>query len=94
MLGCAPREKQPDPETYKKDIEKWRADRLSRLKSPDGWLNLAGLFWLREGENTIGSGTLNTILFPEGAPDLLRKDLQKRRQPPFRSCRGYPGFNR
>ena len=31
----------------------WRAHRQSRLQADDGWLTLAGLFWLREGTNDI-----------------------------------------
>ena len=31
----------------------WRARREARLKDPEGWLALAGLHWLSEGENRI-----------------------------------------
>jgi uncharacterized protein (DUF1684 family) len=50
------------------DIEKWRADRETRLKAPDGWLSLAGLFWLREGENPIGSASESRVQLPAGFP--------------------------
>lgn len=40
---------------YETEIEKWRAERESKLKARDGWLSLAGLFWLRPGDNTVGS---------------------------------------
>ncbi|RLD32055.1 MAG: hypothetical protein DRI73_07675 [Bacteroidetes bacterium] len=53
-----------NPEEYKQ----WKAKRITYLKSHEGWLNLAGLFWLEEGENTIGSSPDNTIQFPEDAP--------------------------
>lgn len=33
--------------------EKWRSDYEASLKAPDGWLSVAGLFWLHEGVNTI-----------------------------------------
>ena len=52
---------------YEKEISDWRADRLERLKSKTGWLNLAGLFWLKEGINTFGSDSSNTIIFPKNA---------------------------
>lgn len=29
----------------------WRSERLKNLKAPDGWLNLAGLYWLDSGKN-------------------------------------------
>ena len=41
---------------YVKSIEKWRSDEERDLKKEDGWLTLAGLFWLREGINTVGLG--------------------------------------
>jgi uncharacterized protein (DUF1684 family) len=41
---------------YAASIEKWRQQREARLKSDDGWLSVTGLFWLKEGENSAGSG--------------------------------------
>ena len=41
---------------YIKAIEKWRTDRESNLKKETGWLTVAGLFWLKEGLNTVGAG--------------------------------------
>jgi len=37
------------------------------LKADDGWLTLAGLFWLKEGDNRIGSDATADIILPEGA---------------------------
>ncbi len=48
---------------YTDDINEWRKTRIERLKAESGWLNLAGLFWLNEGENTIGSDKKNSIKF-------------------------------
>jgi hypothetical protein len=42
--------------TYKAKIEKWRVQYQVELIAPDSWLTLAGLFWLKDGVNTIGSG--------------------------------------
>jgi uncharacterized protein len=33
--------------------KEWRARREARLRDPEGWLALAGLHWLREGENRV-----------------------------------------
>jgi uncharacterized protein (DUF1684 family) len=55
-------------EAYRAEIETWRAERLARLKAPDGWPTLAGLFRLKEDENTFGSGPDNDLVFPEKAP--------------------------
>lgn len=41
---------------YTSEIEKWRAEYEAKLRSEDGWLTVAGLFWLKEGANTIGAG--------------------------------------
>ena len=41
---------------YVKAIEKWRSDEEANLKKETGWLTVAGLFWLKEGINTVGAG--------------------------------------
>ncbi len=41
---------------YIKAIEKWRSDEESDLKKETGWLTVAGLFWLKDGVNTVGAG--------------------------------------
>jgi len=42
---------------YMTTIEKWRSDEAADLKKEDGWLTLAGLFWLKDGVNTVGTGS-------------------------------------
>ncbi len=54
---------------YKNEIEQWHQNRVKALKSETGWLNITGLFWLKEGENTFGSGNENNIVFPKGKAD-------------------------
>ena len=51
---------------YRAEIEKWRQQRETRLKAEDGWLAVAGLFWLDEGMNRFGSGPGNSIALPAG----------------------------
>lgn len=51
MAGSAPA--QTD---YVKSIEKWRSEQEQNLKKDGGWLTVAGLFWLKEGSNTVGAG--------------------------------------
>jgi len=55
---------------YVREIAKWRADHERELRSEDSWLALAGLFWLREGVNTVGNGenfdVRLTSSFPRG----------------------------
>src|SRR2546423_13270571 len=41
---------------YAKGIEKWRSEREANLKKETGWLTVAGVFWVKEGINTVGAG--------------------------------------
>ena len=41
---------------YVKKIEQWRKSEEADLKRDNGWLTLAGLFWLKEGSNSVGAG--------------------------------------
>lgn len=52
-----------DP-TYQQSFDKWKAELVEDLKQ--NWLPLAGLFWLKPGENTFGSDAGNAIVFPKG----------------------------
>lgn len=38
------------------------------IRREDGWLALAGLFWLHPGENTFGSSDTNDIVLPDASP--------------------------
>ena len=35
-----------DDSDYEKEIKSWHQNRVEGLKKENGWLNLAGLFWL------------------------------------------------
>ena len=48
---------------YKQEMDKWYRGRESYLRSASGWLNLAGLYWLRPGNNSFGSDSVNTLVF-------------------------------
>ncbi len=52
-------------DTYTSEVQEFRAERLQRLKSDDGWLSLVGLFWLKESENTLGSDPSSDVVFPK-----------------------------
>ena len=56
--------RETDP-AYKAAIEKWRGEYETKLKADDGWLTLAGLEWLEEGENSIGTGKEYDIQLPK-----------------------------
>lgn len=55
-------------DAYRQSVEKWRQEREDRLKADDGWLTVAGLHFLSEGESRFGSSPTNDIVLPEGAP--------------------------
>jgi len=52
---------------YQKEIENWRKKRVESLKSENGWLNLAGLYWLQQGKNSFGSAEDVQLQFPKGS---------------------------
>src|SRR5436190_17044257 len=45
--------------TYREEIDRWHVERLEKVKAPNGWLNLVGLYWLEPGINTFGSDAGN-----------------------------------
>jgi uncharacterized protein len=66
LIACSKKtESLLDLTKYKSEIDSWHGKRIVDLKSETGWLNLAGLFWLKEGINTFGSDPSNDLIFPE-----------------------------
>lgn len=49
---------------YAHNIKQWRAKREAALKSENSWLSLAGLFWLKQGANTVGADAKNAVVLP------------------------------
>lgn len=62
---------------YQAEIEKYRAARLERLKSPTGWLTLIGLHWLKDGKNTVGAAKNNDIVLAAGPAKVGTVTLDK-----------------
>ena len=52
---------------YQAQIEDWRAKREATLKSDEGWLTVAGLFWLHDGDNAAGNNPDAVVTLPSGA---------------------------
>src|ERR1700723_1209186 len=46
----------------------FRTQREVSLTKPDGWLAVAGLFWLHDGAMTLGSDPQSDVVLPAGAP--------------------------
>ena len=57
--------------TYEIEIEAWRQSMDEKLRAETGWLTLTGLYWLHEGENSLGSDPDCDIILPESAPAQL-----------------------
>ena len=55
-----------DVTAYRDSVASWHAARVEGLKAADGWLNLAGLYWLDEGPNAFGSGADQDLVLPAG----------------------------
>jgi uncharacterized protein (DUF1684 family) len=65
----------PAPDAaYLQSFDKWKAELVDDLKT--NWLSLAGLFWLKPGENSFGTDTGNAIVFPKGPAHAGVFDLQ------------------
>ena len=60
-----------DSEAYLSELAAWKTERVARLKGPTGYLNLAGLFWLRQDVSTIGSSPDNDFVLAAHAAPML-----------------------
>jgi uncharacterized protein len=60
-----------DNDASRADWEAWRQHRLDGLRAPDGWLSLAGLYWLDDGTHPFGSDSSNAVVFPPPAPTRI-----------------------
>ena len=59
---------------YSETIRAWHKHREVGLRAPDSWLTLVGLFWLKQGDNTIGSADHNDFVLPKNtAPEHAGK---------------------
>jgi len=67
FVSCEKENSKPGPE-YQKEMEQWKKKRLQAIIGEGGWGTLVGLEWLKDGENTMGSDSTNTIIFPWEAP--------------------------
>lgn len=51
---------------YCEAVEAWRADMETQLRAENGWLTVVGLFWLKQGENIVGSAPQCDVILPTG----------------------------
>ncbi len=53
---------------YSSEIQKWRDEMETSLKADDGWLTVAGLFWLSKVDTPFGADPTLPIVLPAGSP--------------------------
>ncbi len=73
LANKSPSPSAPDA-AYLQSFDKWKAELIDDLK--ENWLSLAGLFWLKPGENSFGTDAGNAIVFPKGPAHAGVFDLQ------------------
>lgn len=56
---------------YVEEIVAWRRQMEEKLRQRDGWLSLAGLHWLRPGQQIAGSDPSADVVLPASAPPHL-----------------------
>jgi uncharacterized protein len=75
---------------YEEQVLRWREKKYESLVGENGWLALAGLHWLKEGRNLIGSNPLCEVSLPESAPTFLGVIQKKGRVVRFQASEGVP----
>ena len=64
-------------DAYIQQINQARAARVARLTSPNGWLSLIGLEWLKAGDNRVGTAADNDVVLKAGPAHLGTVTLGK-----------------
>ena len=78
---------------YDETVLRERQERENLFKNTErGWLGLVGLFWLRDGENKIGSDPTNDIILPPVAPEHIGIVQYNNGVATFRATRGLPVY--
>ena len=66
LFNCGKNKPEVDTIAHQAEVDAWHARRVEELKGANGWLNVVGLYWLKEGINTFGCDERNSIVFPKG----------------------------
>jgi len=67
LLAAAGHAAPPSDAVYKAELSQWRKAVEDSLKRDEGWLSVAGLFWLKDGVNRVGTKPGYTVRLPAGA---------------------------
>ena len=87
LISCSSKSTSIDP-AYVSELQQWRENREARLKAPDGWLTLVGLFWIDEGTSTIGSDPSFDVPLPASLPKQVGTINLKDKEARFTPARG------
>lgn len=71
IIGCEKFPVEKGSQEYISEINDWHNKRIENLKKESGWLNLIGLFILKEGKNTFGSGVENDFILDSEIPNIV-----------------------
>jgi hypothetical protein len=74
--------------SYVEEILTWRKNADEAIRRENSWLALAGLFWLEQGVNTVGSSPESVVRLPESAPGRIGEIKLEGSTASFRSA--YP----
>ena len=75
---------------YERQITEWRRNYEAKLKTPTGYLAIAGLWWLKTGEQVAGSDPTLAIVLPQRAPKQFGKFLFSGGKVTFTQAGGSP----
>ena len=73
---------------YENEVRLWQAMKYDDLTRENSWLALAGLYWLNEGRNLIGSNPMCEVILPERAPTFIGVAERKGKTVRFVSAEG------
>ncbi len=71
LQSCGSSEKPNASLEHRYEVDLWHSKRIDGLNKDTGWLNLVGLHWLEEGDNSFGSSKKNKIVFPKNSPEQI-----------------------
>lgn len=66
LVGVAAFAQKTADKTYEQIQAEWRKQLADDLARPEGWLAVAGLYWLKPGDSTIGSGKDCAVRLTDG----------------------------
>ena len=66
LVSACATEQPITPEEHREEIRQWHSERIARLQEPQGWLLLAGMYWIEEPVQTFGTAEDVDFQYPDG----------------------------